>query len=103
MRAVTRARIEGSDERCGMRPHDREQRFDRLQHAGDAAKGQRCGTEPDHLLIIGRAIAPHDVHGIGRRVGVIECPIEIVQPRAQDFDASGARAGRAPGAISGTA
>ena len=47
--------IEVAHEARRMRAHHREQRLDRLQHAGNAAEREPCGTEADDLAILGRA------------------------------------------------
>ena len=47
-------RIEVAHERRRVRPHDLEQRFDRVQDAGDPAKRKSGGTEADDLAILRR-------------------------------------------------
>jgi len=79
-------RIEIPDEGGGTRSHRPEQRFNRVEDARDAAECERCRAEPDNLSIIRRRVAPDDVHRIGRRVDVIERPVEIVEPRRQPVE-----------------
>jgi len=76
-------RIERSDEGRWTGAHDREQRFDRLEDAGDATKGKRGRAERDDFAIIRRHVAPDNVHGIGSGVDVIKRSIEIFEPRRQ--------------------
>ena len=73
-------RIERSDEGRWMRPHDGEERFDRLEDAGDATKGKRGRAERDYLAIIRRRIAPDDVDRISRGGDVVERAIEVFEP-----------------------
>ena len=54
--------------------------LDRVEDAGDAAKGERGRAERDDLAIVRRRVAPDDVDRIGRRVDVVERAIEIVEP-----------------------
>ena len=44
-------RIEAAHELRRMRTHHRQQRLDRLQHAGHAAKRERRGAEADDLAV----------------------------------------------------
>ena len=82
-------RIERSDEGRWMRPHDGEERFDRLEDAGHPAERERRGAERDDLAIVWRHIAPDNVHGIGSGVDVIEGSIEVVEPRTESRPTSG--------------
>ena len=74
------SRIEGTDKRRRMRTHGREQRFDGIEHAGDAPEGERRSAEADDLAIVRRGVAPDDVNGIGGGVGVIEGAVELLEP-----------------------
>jgi len=79
-RAMPRG-VERPDKRRRPRPHHRQQRFDGLEHAGDAAERQSRGAEGDDLAVVRRRVAPDDVNRIGRGVDVIERPVEILEPR----------------------
>ena len=72
-------RIERADEGRWMRPHDGEERFDRLEDAGDATKGKRGRAERDYLAIIRRRIAPDNVDRISRGSDVVERAIEVLE------------------------
>ena len=75
--------VEAADEAGRMRPHGREERFDRVQDARDAPKGERGGAESDDLAVLGRSVPADDVNRIGRRVDVIERPVEILETRGE--------------------
>ena len=83
MPARCRGRLELADKRGRLRAHDREQRFDRLEHAGDTSEGERGRAEADDFAIVRRRVAPDDVDRIGGRVDVIEGSIEIFEPRTE--------------------
>ena len=74
-----RARVERADEGRRRRAHHGHQRFDRLQHARDAAERQRRGAEADHLLVLRRRVAADDLDRIGGGVRVIETAVEILE------------------------
>jgi hypothetical protein len=86
--------VEGSDEGRWLRPHRGEERFDRVQYAGDAAKRERRGAESDDLAVLRRPVASDDVNWIGRRINVIECPVQILETRGE-LAAAGATSGTA--------
>jgi len=90
-RGPVASRIERADERRRVRAHDGEQRFDGLEHAGDAAEGERGRAEADDLAIVRRGVAPDDVDRIGRGVGVVERAIEVLEPRFE-FESTGPEA-----------
>jgi len=73
-------RVERTDERGRLRAHDRQQRFDGIENAGDAAESQRGSAETDDLTIVRRRVAPDDVNGVGGSVDVIEGPVEVLEP-----------------------
>ena len=75
--------IEAADELRRMRTHHRQQRFDRLQHAGHAAKRERSGAEADDFPVRRRLESSDDVYGIGGGGDVIERAIQIVEPLAR--------------------
>jgi hypothetical protein len=87
-RGPVASRIERADERRRVRTHDGEQRFDGLEHAGDAAEGERGRAEADDLAIVRRGIAPDDVDRIGRGADVVERAIEVLEPRFE-FESTG--------------
>ena len=60
--------------------HHREQRLDRLEHAGDSAEGESRGTETDDLSILRGAEAPDDVYGVCRGRHVVESLVQAVEP-----------------------
>ena len=57
-----RRRIEPTHEFRGMRPHDPEQRGDRVQHARNAAERQRRRAEPRDLAILVPRERPHQMN-----------------------------------------
>jgi len=63
--------------------HDRDQALDGLQHARDAPERERCGTKADDFLIPQAFVAPDDLDGIGRGVGVVEISVEPIEDRLQ--------------------
>jgi hypothetical protein len=65
-------RVERADERRGLRAHDRQQRFDGIENAGDATESQRGSAETDDLTIIRRRVAPDDVNRVGGSLRMIE-------------------------------
>ena len=71
--------VEVAHEAGRMRAHHREQRLDRLQHAGHAAEGEPCRTEADDLAILWRAETPDDVDWIGGRRHMVEGLVEAVE------------------------
>ncbi len=72
--------IERPDEGRWTGPHDREQRFDRLEDAGHTAERERRGAERDDLAIVRRRVAPDDVDGISRGGDVVKRAIEVFEP-----------------------
>ena len=72
--------IERSDEGRWMRPHDGEERFDRLEDAGDATKGKGGRAERDDFAIVRRRVAPDNVDRISRGGHVVERAIEVLEP-----------------------
>src|SRR5688572_10643937 len=76
-------RIEVANERRGVRSHHVQQRFDRVQHAGDPAKREAGGAEADDFPILGSAIAANEVDSIGGRIRVIERAVETLEPHTQ--------------------
>ena len=81
-RAMT-CRVERADKRGRPRSHDREQRFDRLQHARHTPEGEGGGAEADDLAVVRRGVAPDDVDRVGSGVDVIEGSVEIVETRTE--------------------
>ena len=75
--------VEVPHEAGRMRPHGRKERLDRVQDACDPAKRERRGAEADDLAVFRRSVAPDDVNRIGRRVDVIECLVQILEPRRE--------------------
>ena len=69
--------VEGANVLGRPRTHHRHQLLDRVEHAADAAKRERCRAEADDLTIVGALVAAHDLNRIGGGVGVIEI---LVQP-----------------------
>ena len=63
-------RIESAYECRRAGAHRREQRLDRLHHAGDATEGERGGAETDHLPIVVSGIAMNEEHRVDARLGV---------------------------------
>ena len=76
-------RVERADKRGRPGSHDREQRFDRLKHAGHTSEGKGGGAEADDLAVVRRGVAPDDVDRVGGGVDVIEGSIEIVETRTE--------------------
>jgi hypothetical protein len=75
--------VERPDECCRAGSHDREQRFDRLKHAGHTPEGEGGGAEADDLAVVRRGVAPDDVDRIGGGVDVIERAVEVVETRTE--------------------
>ena len=75
--------VEAPHEAGRMRSHGGEKRLDRVQDARDAAKGERRRAEADDLAVLRRCVAPDDVNRVGRRVDVIECPVEILETQGE--------------------
>ena len=65
------------------RAHNRDQTLDGLQHARDAPKRERRGTKADDFLILQALVAPDDLDGIGRGVGVVEIGVKPIEDRLQ--------------------
>ena len=102
-RAIAR-RVKVPHETTRMRAHSAEERLDRVQDARDAAKRERCSAERDDLAVLRRRIAPDDVNRIGRRIDVVECPVEILKARREIPSRIPNPESRIPtGATSGTA
>jgi hypothetical protein len=80
---MRRLRIETPDVVGRRRAERRGERIDRVEHALDAAEGQRGGAEADDLLIARRAVAAHDLHRVGRGVLAVVGLVETIQPRAE--------------------
>ena len=75
-------RIERAHESRWTRPHDLQQRGDRLQDAGDATEGEPPRTERRDLAIAGIGEGTNKVDGIARRVlAVVFLIEEIERPR----------------------
>ncbi len=92
-RGAVARRLEVAHERRRMRPHDGQQRLDRLQHAGHAPERQRGRHETDDFPVRGVVVTPDEVHRVGRRVDVIERLVERIERR--DASVSCRRDGRA--------
>jgi hypothetical protein len=74
--------IEAAHELRRMLTHHRQQRLDRLQHAGHTAKRERRSAEADDFPVGWRFESSDDVYRIGGRGDVIERAIQIVEPPA---------------------
>ena len=61
------------------RTDHREHALDRLEDAGDAAERKRAGDEADDLAVVVALEASDDLNRIGRRVGVVEVGVELVE------------------------
>ena len=80
---ASRARIEPAHVRRPAVAHDREQPFDRLQHARHAAEGERRRAEADDLAIVRPLEPPDDLNRIGRRIRIVEARVQAVERRLQ--------------------
>ena len=76
---VTRARVEAPDELRGPRPQDVEERVDRVQHARDAAEGERRRTEAGDLAIARVSEGPDPVHRIADGLLAVVVAVESVE------------------------
>ena len=65
-------------------PITAEHAFDRIQHALDAAEGQRRGDERHHLAIVAGRKPVREPHRIGDRVRGVEFVVKCVQRRPQN-------------------
>ena len=79
-------RIESADILARVLAHHRDHSFDRLQDAGHTSKGERRGTEPDHFTIVRPFESPDDLNRIGRRIGIFEAGVQLVQRRLQSLN-----------------
>ncbi len=75
--------VEAANECRGPRAHHLQQRFDRLQHAGDTAERERRRAEADDLPVVARGVPPHDVNGIERGIDVVERAVDGIEPLLQ--------------------
>jgi hypothetical protein len=89
-------RIEPTDERRRARPHHGQQRVDRLDHAGYAAKCQRRSAETNDLPVFVRRIAANDVNRVESRVAMVEGLIQILERPTQCFRTLPSRACLSP-------
>jgi len=85
-RRLLAPRIESPDVLGRARTRDRQHAFDRLNDTGDAAERERCGNESYDLTIVRSREPPHDLNGIGGRIGIVEAGVETVQRRPQRID-----------------
>ena len=77
---MRRGRIEAADERRRLRPHDREQRRDRVDDAADPPERQRRRAEAGDLAIRRIGERPHQVDGIGRRLLAVVVGVKRIEP-----------------------
>jgi len=75
--------VEVPHEAGRMRAHGCKERLDRVQDACDPAERERRGAEADDFAVLRRSVAPDDMNWIGCRVDVIECLVQILEPRGE--------------------
>ena len=71
--------IESSNVLGRPRPHHRQQRLDRLEHARDAPERQACGAETNYLAIVRFPVAPDDMNWIGGGSATVEGPVQTLE------------------------
>jgi hypothetical protein len=59
--------------------------LDGLEHARDAAKGERRRTVADDFLIFRSAPAADDLDGIGRRLRIVEALVEAIECGLENY------------------
>jgi len=72
-----------TDERGGVWAQHDEQRLYTIQHAGHTPERQGRSAERHHFLVLGLGVAPHDLHRVDCRLGVIERVVQLVERRLQ--------------------